>query len=72
MGFLEALLLSFIILKLVGAITWAWWLVLSPIYFDVIVYLLVFTVGIRWWRRHKQDRAEFLADFDEDERWLLP
>jgi hypothetical protein len=68
MGFVEALLLAFIILKLTGAITWAWWLVISPIYLDVIVYLVVFTVGIKFWRKHKQNRAEideYWADVNE-------
>ena len=72
MGFVEALLLAFIILKLVGAITWAWWIVLSPAYLDVIVYLLVFTVGIKYWRRHKRARADFDNEWNAfDESWPM-
>lgn len=39
-GFGSALLLTFIILKLVGVVDWSWWWVLSPIWIPVIVLLL--------------------------------
>lgn len=45
MGFVEALLLTFIILKLVGVITWSWWLVLLPLYGDIVLYTLLAIVG---------------------------
>ena len=40
MGFTEALTLVFIILKLMGYITWSWWLVLSPLLVSIVIYIL--------------------------------
>ena len=40
-GFGSALLLTFIILKLVGVIDWSWWWVLSPIWIPVVLLLAV-------------------------------
>ena len=40
-GFGSALLLTFIILKLVGVIEWSWWWVLSPIWIPVVLLLAV-------------------------------
>ena len=43
MGFLGVLTLIFIVLKLVGVISWSWWLVLMPLWIElgVIVVLLI-------------------------------
>lgn len=38
-GFGSALLLTFIILKLVGVINWSWWWVLSPIWIPVVLLM---------------------------------
>ena len=43
----------FIVLKLIGAIHWSWWLVLSPFYVGlifVLVFFLLAVVGV-WARR---------------------
>ena len=44
MGFFTALGLLFIALKLMGIITWSWWIVLLPLYFEILI-LLVLVVG---------------------------
>lgn len=46
MKFLPALCLLFITLKLLGVITWSWWLVLLPIYFPLAVVLGMFLLFI--------------------------
>ena len=38
-GFGSALLLTFIILKLIGVIDWSWWWVLSPIWIPVVLLI---------------------------------
>jgi hypothetical protein len=49
LSFLSALSLVFIVLKLVGSITWPWWVVLSPIWgMWALAALLLLPVGI-WW-----------------------
>lgn len=35
----------FIVLKLVGVITWSWWLVLLPFYFGLAIWLAFFGVA---------------------------
>lgn len=45
-GFVGLLTIVFIILKLVGTITWSWGWVLSPIWISIIVITLVAIVGI--------------------------
>ena len=70
MGFLEALALAFIILKLVGAITWAWWLVLAPLYPAAILWVLMLLFGVKFWKRHKKERQDFQAEWNAfDERF---
>lgn len=45
MGFLEVLTIIFIVLKLMGIISWGWFLVLLPEIVAIVIYifLLVFT-----------------------------
>lgn len=46
-GFVGALLLIFITLKLLGKITWSWLWVLSPLWIPfVILFLLAIVVGV--------------------------
>lgn len=40
-GFTGLLTIIFITLKLLGVITWSWWLVLSPILVNVAMVLLI-------------------------------
>lgn len=47
-GFLDALLLIFIVLKLIGIITWSWWVVLIPLWIEiilVIIFILIMIIG---------------------------
>lgn len=43
-GFLGALAILFIALKLLNQITWSWWLVLSPIWIPFAIILVVLLV----------------------------
>lgn len=47
LGFSGALTIAFIILKLLGKITWSWWWVLSPIWISwsiALILLVIFVV----------------------------
>ena len=44
MRFLEVLALIFIVLKLCGVITWSWWWVLSPIFIDIALALILLLI----------------------------
>ena len=43
-SFLELLAIVFIALKLMGYIQWSWWLVLSPLWFPIILLILVLII----------------------------
>nr|WP_296764013.1 hypothetical protein [Rhodococcus sp. (in: high G+C Gram-positive bacteria)] len=45
MGFLEALTLVFVVLKLTDVIDWSWWGVLAPLWVSAAIYLLIL-VGV--------------------------
>lgn len=40
-GFTGALTIVFIVLKLLGKITWSWWWVLSPIWISAILVIIL-------------------------------
>lgn len=44
MGFLEILTLIFVIAKVVGAVSWSWWIVFSPLLLSVTVYVIAYAV----------------------------
>lgn len=51
--FMMALLqVAFIVMKLCGAISWSWWLVLLPILLVVVINVLVFLLYV-FAKRHK-------------------
>lgn len=41
LGFIEALFLVFLVLKLTGVITWSWWIITMPVYIPIIIVLAV-------------------------------
>lgn len=45
MGFTEFLTIIFVILKLIGVISWSWWLVFLPEIIAVVLYVL-FVIGL--------------------------
>ena len=45
-GFCGLLTVAFIVLKLVGVISWSWWWVLAPLWIPVAIYLLCFVAGL--------------------------
>lgn len=45
-GFLDVLLIVFVILKLTGLISWSWVWVLSPIWIPVCILVAIAIVGI--------------------------
>lgn len=46
MGFTEILTIVFIVLKLLGVISWSWWLVLLPEIIAGAIYLIVLFAGL--------------------------
>lgn len=46
MGFTEILTILFIALKLLGVISWSWFYVLLPEIIALVLYIVVFIVGV--------------------------
>ena len=40
MGIIGVLQIIFIVLKLVGVISWSWWLVLIPLWIDIACFII--------------------------------
>lgn len=51
-GFTGLLTIAFIVLKLMGHITWSWWWVLSPMWisFLLALFLVVLLVLLKLWK----------------------
>lgn len=51
-GFTGLLTIAFIVLKLMGHITWSWWWVLSPMWISFLVglVLVVLVVLLKLWK----------------------
>ncbi len=51
-GFFGLLTLVFIVLKLIGVINWAWWVVLAPAWGSFALFLVIVLIGatIAWYR----------------------
>lgn len=47
-GFVGLLTIVFIVLKLIGKITWSWWWVLSPLWISTGLVLLVLLCILIW------------------------
>lgn len=52
MGFIDALTIVFIVLKLVGVINWSWWLVISPQLFALALYMIAILKENSYWREN--------------------
>lgn len=56
-GFSSLLLVAFIVLKIIGVITWSWWWVLSPIWIPimgviVIGIIVLLYIMIKAWKKN--------------------
>ena len=61
-GFLGALTLVFIVLKLIGTIDWSWWWVLSPTWIPMALVLPLIVVYIVLKRRTEREIIRRLRD----------
>lgn len=54
---MASLQVAFIVMKLCGAISWSWWLVLLPILYVVVLNVLVFLliVCVKFYKSQRKD-----------------
>ena len=64
MGLLEVLTVIFVILKLVGVISWSWWVVLIPLYLSVILNSVIVTLMIKEVLKDKREMEEADKEFE--------
>ncbi len=66
MGFTEILTIIFVVLKLIGVISWSWWLVFSPEIIAVVLYAL-FLIGVC--KANSKIRKSFKKMMEDDKIW---
>lgn len=66
MGFTEILTIIFVVLKLIGIISWSWWLVFMPEIIAVVLYIL-FLIGLC--KASSKSRKRFKKMWEGDKEW---
>ena len=74
MGFCELLTIVFIVLKLVGVISWNWWLVLLPEIIAVLFYvaIIVFRVIIPIWELERKPTKKEMQSYLDKYGDMMP
>ncbi len=69
MGFTEVLTITFIALKLLGVISWSWWLVLLPEILAFVVYAIMVISAVMVNVKAHRIIQKSMEDFDR--KWGL-
>ena len=74
MGFCELLTIVFIVLKLVGVISWSWWLVLLPEIIAVLFYvaIIIFRVIIPVWELERKPTKKEMQSYLDKYGNMMP
>lgn len=74
MGFCELLTIVFIVLKLVGVISWNWWLVLLPEIIAVLFYvaIIIFRVIIPIWELERKPTKKEMQSYLDKYGNMMP
>ena len=68
LGLSSVLTIIFVVLKLVGVITWSWWWVLSPILIDIgltIIVLVIYAIYVA----HENKKYDFISKKTRNDKW---
>ena len=66
-GFTSLLTIVFIVLKLTGVIDWSWWWVLSPIWIDIALTIILI-VGFAIYAASMDSKSEYYSGRKKD-KW---
>lgn len=69
MGFTEVLTIIFIVMKLLGVISWSWWLVLLPEILAFVVYAIMVISAVVVNAKAYRNIQKSMEDFDR--KWGL-
>ena len=74
MGFCELLTIVFIVLKLVGVISWSWWLVLLPEIIAVLFYIaiIIFRIIIPIWELERKPTKKEMQSYLDKYGNMMP
>lgn len=74
MGFCELLTIVFIVLKLVGVISWSWWLVLLPEIIAVLFYIaiIIFRIIIPIWELERKPTKKEMQSYLDKYGKIMP
>jgi hypothetical protein len=74
MGFCELLTIVFIVLKLVGVISWSWWLILLPEIIAVLFYvaIIIFRVIIPIWELERKPTKKEMQSYLDKYGKIMP
>lgn len=64
MGFTEILTVVFIVLKLLGIVSWSWWLVCLPEIIAVVIYAIIFFATFHSVNKTRKHIEKHFDDFD--------
>lgn len=57
MGILETLTIIFVVLKLVGVLTWGWLAVFSPMLIALVIYIILIVLNLVFMARLSKDKT---------------
>ena len=74
MGFCELLTIVFIVLKLVGVISWSWWLVLLPEIIAVLFYIaiIIFRIIVPIWELERKPTKKEMQSYLDKYGNMMP
>ena len=64
MGFTEVLTIIFIVLKVLGLVSWSWWIVFLPEIIGVGLYMIILFAGLFGVKKTTKRIDKHFRDFD--------
>ena len=71
MGFTELLTIIFVLLKVFGVVSWSWWVVFLPEIIALVLYIILFVIGVYAQELHRMYTSYINAGFTEEQAWEL-
>lgn len=63
MGFTELLTIIFVLLKVFGVVSWSWWVVFLPEIVGIVLYIILFVIGVYAQNRAMKGFNKHFKDF---------
>ena len=63
MGFTEIMTIIFVLLKVFGVVSWSWWVVFLPEIVGIVLYIILFVIGVYAQNRATKGFNKHFKDF---------